>query len=350
MNTTKVILTTLSLLCVILAARSIRVASQSDSGSKEKEVSQAENIKNHLNEITQIAVFQWISKDRQYIGSLKKDTPAFQSALKALQESQTTDTSDVTKPEYEMVLMGEGVQHLAKYDVRVGAVTLYPPEREGKPTMTVQLSRSFADLLTSAKLPDQPQEGFRPQHISESFWAGLPNSLVRAVAQSPVILIGKSVDLFRFNYFDPSDTKSPVQYVVYVIEVERYLKDDTGQFMSFIKYWDWGGLLGGGYEMRENPLLKYNQRYILFLNPGNNRLQMWKGKWIRLWYTDEFRCILPWLQTPIVSGVTVQRYPPSGPVPYIYFFGDKTTLVGKPEGEVINEIMAAIKQAEKERR
>jgi hypothetical protein len=79
-------------------------------------------------------------------------------------------------------------------------------------------------------------------------------------------------------------------------------------------------------------------------------MALWNGKQIRLWYPDEFTHANPFLQTPIVNGATVQRYPTPGFVANIYFFGDKTTLVGKPEGQVISEIIAAIEQAKQERR
>lgn len=350
MNTKKMILTTLGLLCILLAVRSVRVVSQSNGGSVQREVTKESTIKDLLNQVTQIAVFRWVNRERKYIGSLKKDNPAFQSALNALRESQQTTPTDVSKPAYEVVLMGKGFLRLAKYDAQADVMTFYSAGEEAKPELTMSLTHSFTDLLAGAKLPEQPTGAFKPKFTGYALWPGLPDSLVRAVAESPVILIGKPVDLFRADFFDPDNKKSLAQYTVYLIEVERYLKDDTGQFMPLVKYWDYGGLLGGGFQFGEEvPLSQYNQRYLLFLEPVSNKgIAKWNGKYIRIRYPDEFISVRVSLQTPIVNGVTAQRNPNISSKPY-YFFGDNTTLIEKPEVQVISEITAAINQVERER-
>jgi hypothetical protein len=341
----------LGLLLTILMVIGSGVVSQSSVTSQTKEISEAVSVRDILGAVTKIAVFQWADKERKYLGSLRKEDATFQRALKALSESQSTVTSDVTRPEYEVVFMGEGFLRLAKYSVPSGVMTFYAPKKATQPEMTLWVNHSFTDLLTSAKLPNPPKENFKPRYWGSAMWLSLPQTLVQAVARFPVILIGKPVDIFRPNFCDTDDLKDPDQYTVYMIEVERYLKDETGQLMPFIKYWEQGGLLAGGYKVDMVPLMRYNQRYILFLCPWSSQgggMVMRAGKWIRVGYPDEFgHLAIPQLQTPIINGVTEPRDPAYRAA---YRFGDGTTLIDKPEGRVIGEIMAAIKQAERDRR
>lgn len=212
----------------------------------------------------------------------------------------------------------------------------------------VSTQHDSQETLTSEsrqQLFDSWVKGAKPIHRGHASWIGLPGNLDKAVKKSPIICIGRPVDLVRIDFMDLA-SESLSQYTVYLIQVEQYLKDETQRHSPTIKFWEWGGLLGGGWEMNLATILRYNQQHIFFLEPVGPKgtHAYWHRKWIQIRRQDECHTLFPALQIPIKDGKTQPRDPNTHLLSYQ--FADGSSMVDKPIGSVTDMITAAIRSAE----
>jgi hypothetical protein len=287
-------------------------------------------------------------KERKFVGNIPNDGAAFEPLLSAVQEAQTVDESGGLYPRFELAVLGVGFYWLLQYDpdarLLVGqSLTNKRLERQD----IVRLTKRLEDILMTAQPPTKPAVRIKPARTGQAQRMSLPFDLIELVEQSPLIFIGTPVMVHRNDYMVPDGYQGqgdPTRQVtVYIILVERYLKDDTGLTLPVVLHRHFGGYLDGGYVLHGDPLLEIGQRYLLFLRPPRSEFAMTGMGRVRDAYPDEHIVVHPYTCTPIVNGWTEPAEPNFVPA---YLFPDKkTTLIFKKEAQVIAEIRAAIRQS-----
>jgi hypothetical protein len=328
----------------IVGERVLPQSSPKQSGSEAPEVS---TVMEALQKATSVAVFRMDGEQRKFVGTIPNDGTAFKPLLSAVQEAQAVDENSDFRPRFELTVLGVGFYWLLQYDPDLRLLVGHSlTNKRLEQRSTVRLTKRLEDILTTAQPPTKPALRLKPARTGQAQWMSLPFNFIELVEQSPLILIGTPVMVHRNDYMVPDGYQGPGdpthQVIVYIILVERYLKDDTGLTLPVVLHRHFGGYLDGGYVLHGDPLLEIGQRYLLFLRPPRSEFAMTGIGRVRDAYPDEYIAMHPFTRTPIMNGWTKPAEPNFLPA---YLFPDKkTTLIFKKEERVIAEIRAAIMQ------
>jgi hypothetical protein len=251
------------ILSLYIAGQKITPAAESKAvGPKSNSVesSQVISLKDIVSQMKQVAVFESKEKEKRYIGNLAPNSAALQGFSNALIQGIVVKESGMSRPEYEVVLVGGNWYRLGRYDANRSVFAIYAVQQnELKLTTVVRLTHPLTDILKGAKLSSQPQE--KSYSLRESY-SLLPTSpsLEKVVQKSPLVLLGTPVATLD-NRYDP---EVPSRYKVYLIGVEQYLKDETGLDLPIVV------LNHPNYP--HDPLPQFGKLYLFFLTPprGNS--------------------------------------------------------------------------------
>ncbi len=324
------------------------------------DLKQASNV---FKQAQHILVFKGTGTKREFLGGLPPSSAAVHELCKILGEDEPTNAEALVKPAYEVALVSDTMNKVVKYDPTANVVVLYSiGNRELKFERALEVKKELTPLFKAAEPLSKPKEKVKPKHVIRGMVGGgpfdltdlvRPDSMLRWNAQllsyDPLlIVIGTPIAVLRNEYLSPDGE----QYCVYLIGIEHYIKDDTGLYLPILKYNHNGGYLNGGVELEVDPLLQFGERYLLFLKPvipGFVTYGASDGKQhrTRRYHEGEYVHVHPFLQTQLTNGETFPIDPTAPPKRYEFQDG-KTTLVFKQEKQVIDEILAAIKQADKE--
>jgi len=279
------------------------------------------------NNISRILVFRCEGERRKYVGCLGKDSPHYQALLKAIETGIPVKSSGLAHADYEIFLLGRGFYRRARFNSQDSIMAIETLGREGvKLELILRLTNSISPPLAKAR-PRKPPKNFRPRESMAQLPP--PPPLERVVRESSIILIGTPIDIIANEYEVPG---GPEQHTVYALQVERYLKDETGLNSPIVLLTHYGGYLGDGEQWAHDPLPQIGARYIFFLVKPFHEF---------VWYTTR-------------SGkIVVRRYYPGewSHFPEALLLNGRTEPVRKDvdwlkgrEDEIITKITAAINQ------
>lgn len=218
---------------------------------------------------TLAAVFQRAGGRRLFRGTVFRPAVPFNGdRLPANEPSGKAATA----PDYEVWLAGNGVT--------LGLWFSTQRQRYGEITDTGQLLSGLEDDGRLQRLVDRAHRR-KPPALEAPVDARATISSVPPPADlsdlcrlSDVIVAGRVVDILRAGH-NPLNSAGSAQHTVFLFAIEDQLKSSTGERPGILKVYQEGGSLpwieldgkvvGSGFAIRENPLLRLGERYCLFL-------------------------------------------------------------------------------------
>jgi hypothetical protein len=332
------------LFCLLLLMSSWQVLSQTQT-KQTTDKDQKEQLPSLLEKANRIVIFRLTGGERSYVGHINRDTSIFRQIVQSMEKAQVLKPEELSRVDYELAFVGEGMYRLARYDTQKDLMTFYhPTKNELERDVTIHLNDSLRRLISRVSFPKKSSKKFVPKHMGKGMMmVSPPLNLVDLVNSSLIILIGHVVDVDRNFYVTPNDLMN--QRTTYIVAVERYLKDDTGLYLPVVGYIQQGGFLGGGFFFEGDAPVEVGERYLLSLRRGGE-FAVYNRQTVRVAYPFEYPPLHPYVQVCLKKGRTHPIDPNADAnTMKLYLFNDKkTTLVGKPEGVALAEIRGAIKE------
>jgi hypothetical protein len=246
---------------LLLAGMSQRTTGAIDPKTASRQKEQGVSLRDLMAQTKQVVVFQKQDTERKYIGNLAPNSSALQKFRAALTEGIMAKETDLSRTDYELVLVEGSSYRLAKYDAGKRVMAVYAvQQKELNALTTIKLKAPLRDVLASAKplspLPEKPQ----PSDAVRGSSIGEAPTVEKAVDDSVLIIVGTPVATLEDRY----DREAPGHYTVYLVGVERVLKNTTGRDLPIVPL----------NHINFPELLKpqFGKLYLFFLKGGKSSL------------------------------------------------------------------------------